>query len=360
MAEIRLENVGKTYPGGHTAARDLNLTIADGELVVLVGPSGCGKSTVLRMIAGLETPTSGRILIGGTDVTALPPQERNIAMVFQSYALYPHKTVRQNLEFGLSVRGEERRVIAERIQRAAEALELGELLDRKPAQLSGGQRQRVALGRAMVREPVAFLLDEPLSNLDVQLRVQTRVEIARLHRRLEATTVYVTHDQEEAMTLGDRIAVMRDGELQQFAPPMEVFRYPANAFVARFIGSPAMNLIACAVSAKGGSLCLSSPVLARSISVEVEVAMGDSRALIGVRPQDIVLDAPDGADAVGQVELVQPLGSDSLVHLELPAETRLTVTTKTGTEPAIGTRVGIRLSREALRLFDAGSGNRIV
>jgi multiple sugar transport system ATP-binding protein len=238
MASVRLEGIGKTYPNGHVAARGLDLEIQDGEFMVLVGPSGCGKSTALRMIAGLETPTEGRVLIGDKDVTMLPPQERDIAMVFQSYALYPHMTVRQNLAFGLRMRGAGREVTDRRVDEAARALALEAVLGRKPAQLSGGQRQRVALGRAIVREPKVFLFDEPLSNLDAKLRVETRAELARLHRRLGATVVYVTHDQEEAMTLGSRVAVMRDGFLQQVAPPMELYRRPANQFVAGFVGSP--------------------------------------------------------------------------------------------------------------------------
>ena len=243
MASVRLEGVAKTYPNGHVAAQGLDLEIADGEFMVLVGPSGCGKSTALRMIAGLETPTAGRILIGDQDVTALPPQERDIAMVFQTYALYPHMTVRENLAFGLRMRGAAPDVIDQRVEEAARALGLEPVLARKPAQLSGGQRQRVALGRAIVREPKVFLFDEPLSNLDAKLRVETRAELARLHRRLGATVVYVTHDQEEAMTLGWRVAVMRDGFLQQVAPPMELYRQPANRFVAGFVGSPGMNFL---------------------------------------------------------------------------------------------------------------------
>jgi ABC-type sugar transport systems, ATPase components len=244
MASVRLAGVEKVYPNGHVAARGLDIEIADGEFMVLVGPSGCGKSTALRMIAGLETPTAGTVMIGDGDVTALPPQERDIAMVFQSYALYPHMTVRQNLAFGLRMRGATRAAIAERVQGVAQALGLGAVLERKPSQLSGGQRQRVALGRAMVRDPKVFLFDEPLSNLDAKLRVETRAELARLHRRLKATIVYVTHDQEEALTLGGRVTVMRDGLVEQVGPPMEVYRRPASIFVGGFVGSPAMNFIA--------------------------------------------------------------------------------------------------------------------
>src|SRR5215213_7980535 len=233
MASISLRHVSKAYANGHVAVRDLSLEVADGELLVLLGPSGSGKSTVLRLVAGLETPGSGQILIAGQDVTAVPPQHRDLAMVFQSYALYPHKSVRDNLAFGLRVRHVAADQIAARVAAAAAALGIDALLDRKPAQLSGGQRQRVALGRAIVRQPKAFLLDEPLSNLDPLLRVATRTELGLLHRRLGATMVYVTHDQEEAMTLGSRIAVMRDGAIEQVAPPLTAFQHPATSFVAR-------------------------------------------------------------------------------------------------------------------------------
>src|SRR2546423_14339609 len=241
MARIALEHVDKTYPNGYVAARDLSLEAADGELLVLVGPSGSGKSTVLRLMAGLERVSDGVIRIGERDVPDLPPQQRDIAMVFQNYALYPHMTVKENLGFGLSIRKQPRTVIDDRVRAVAASLGLEALLDRKPAQLSGGQRQRVALGRAIVREPLAFLFDEPLSNLDAQLRVETRVELARLHRSLKATMVYVTHDQSEALTLGDRIAVLKEGVLQQVDTPMKLYEEPANKFVAGFIGSPGMN-----------------------------------------------------------------------------------------------------------------------
>src|SRR5918992_2486944 len=266
MASVRLEKVWKRYPNGHVAARGVELAIADGEFMVLVGPSGCGKSTALRVIAGLETPSQGRVLIGDRDVTAVPPQERDVAMVFQSYALYPHMTVRDNLGFGLRMRGTTATRIAERVDVAARALGLGAVLDRKPGQLSGGQRQRVALGRAIVREPMVFLFDEPLSNLDAKLRLETRAELARLHRRLKATVVYVTHDQEEAMTLGSRVAVLREGILQQVAPPMALYRRPANQFVAGFVGSPEMNFL------PGDLLAHAAP---------------RSRLVLGVRPHDI-------------------------------------------------------------------------
>jgi multiple sugar transport system ATP-binding protein len=237
LASIRFDHIEKTFPGGHVAVRDFSLEVGDGELVALVGPSGSGKTTLLRLVAGLEAPTRGRMFIDGKDVTAWPPHRRDVAMVFQSYALYPHLTVVQNLGFALKMRGESRAVIAERVEKAAAMLRLEPMLARRPAQLSGGERQRVALGRAIVRQPRAFLLDEPLSNLDAQLRVQTRAELARLHRQLGATMLYVTHDQEEAMLLGQRVAVLHEGQLQQVAPPLELYVRPANAFVAGFIGS---------------------------------------------------------------------------------------------------------------------------
>jgi multiple sugar transport system ATP-binding protein len=341
MASVRLEGVGKTYPNGHVAAQGLDLEIADGEFMVLVGPSGCGKSTALRMIAGLETPTLGRILIGDKDVTALPPQERDIAMVFQTYALYPHMTVRQNLAFGLRMRGVAREVIDRRVEEAARALALEPVLVRKPAQLSGGQRQRVALGRAIVREPKVFLFDEPLSNLDAKLRVETRAELARLHRRLAATVVYVTHDQEEAMTLGSRVAVMRDGFLQQVAPPMELYRRPANRFVAGFVGSPAMNFL------PGDVL----PAVGRKAG-----------AILGIRPHDVAIVSRGAGDEDAWVDVVEPRGSELLVYLRLGAagegaELRVIAPP----EPAIEAEqiVGVTFDRERLHWFENESGRRV-
>ena len=243
MAEILVERLTKEFSGRVLAVDDVTLRIEDGEFMVLVGPSGCGKSTLLRTIAGLEEATAGTIWIGGRDVTDLPPRAHDVAMVFQSYALYPHMTVRQNLGYGLKVRKSSKAEIAERVDKVARLLRLEELLDRRPAALSGGQRQRVAMGRAIVREPLAFLMDEPLSNLDAKLRVTMRAELSSLHARLGATTVYVTHDQVEAMTLGQRVAVMRDGRIQQVDTPQALYRNPVNLFVAAFIGSPAMNLV---------------------------------------------------------------------------------------------------------------------
>ncbi|HEY7237379.1 MAG TPA: ABC transporter ATP-binding protein, partial [Gemmatimonadaceae bacterium] len=306
MARITLDRIDKRYPNGFVASRDLSLEIADGELLVLVGPSGSGKSTVLRMIAGLEKPTGGTITIGDRDVTHLPPQERDIAMVFQSYALYPHMTVRENMAFGLRLRRQPNEVVARRIGEVAEALGLTPMLDRKPAQLSGGQRQRVALGRAIVREPKAFLFDEPLSNLDAQLRVETRAELARLHRRLGATMVYVTHDQVEAMTLGTRVAVLKDGMLQQVAPPMELYREPQNQFVASFIGSPSMNFVRGAIQRDGGRLRFVAPGF--SLALPDGRTMREGPVVVGVRPHDIALDGLDSTGARGVVSLVEPLG----------------------------------------------------
>jgi ABC-type sugar transport system ATPase subunit len=339
VAAIRLEGVEKVYPSGHTAVRPLDLDIADGEFLVLVGPSGCGKSTILRLIAGLEVPTAGRVVIGGTDVTDAPPQARDLAMVFQSYALYPHMTVRENLAYGLKVRGTPREVSAERVAAVARALDLSQLLDRRPAQLSGGQRQRVALGRAMVRLPKAFLLDEPLSNLDPALRAQARAEIARLHRTVAGTVVYVTHDQEEAMTLGGRVAVMREGSIEQVAPPLEVYAQPTSMFVARFIGTPPMNLV------PGRPFGIDAP----------------DGVLVGVRPHDVGLGASGGVPAV--VELVEPRGHDFVVHLRLDrpeAPDAVSVLAVVDREPPVaGSRVNVALSAKRVHLFDGRSGARL-
>jgi multiple sugar transport system ATP-binding protein len=358
MAGIVLEHVEKRYPNGFVATRDLSLEIADGELLVLVGPSGSGKSTALRMIAGLEPVTSGRILIDHRDVTALPPQERDVAMVFQSYALYPHMTVRENLGFGLSVRGHARSEIDRRVRSTADTLGLGALLDRKPAQLSGGQRQRVALGRAMVREPLAFLFDEPLSNLDARLRVETRAELARLHQRLGTTMVYVTHDQVEAMTLGTRVAVMHEGALQQVAPPMTLYREPATTFVAGFIGSPAMNFLRGRVDWSAGD---KGRFAGEGLTLEVAARDGVRRAtgeiVLGVRPQRLSLVAPDGAaDWRGTVWLVEAHGNEQVVHLKAESVEDLVLVAPPDAAVRIGEEVGIDVSRGAVHLFDGATG----
>ena len=325
-AGIRLEAISKTYPNGQVAVRPLDLAAAPGEFLVLVGPSGCGKSTLLRLIAGLETPSSGHIAIGDRDVTTWPPQRRDVAMVFQSYALYPHLTVRENLGYALKVRGVGRRAAADRVERVADALGIGALLERRPAQLSGGERQRVALGRAMVREPKAFLFDEPLSNLDPALRAQARAELRQLHRRLGATIVHVTHDQEEAMTLGDRIAVMRDGRIEQMAAPLELYERPADIFVAGFIGAPAMNLLP-----------------AERLGIDAPAG-----TIAGIRPHDLRLDSSGGLEA--HVELVEPRGHDYLIHLRLAAPDTPRLLAAASSAPA-DPRVSLQFSRERLHLF---------
>jgi multiple sugar transport system ATP-binding protein len=308
MSAIRVENVSKTYANGFDAVRGVDLTAQDGEFLVLVGPSGCGKTTLLRMIAGLETVSSGRIVIGDEDVTNVPPQLRDVAMVFQDYALYPHMTVADNLAFGLRLSKMPKAERERRVQGVATTLGLQELLERKPGALSGGQRQRVAMGRAIVREPKAFLMDEPLSNLDAMLRVSLRSELARMHDRLNTTTVYVTHDQIEAMTLGHRVAVLRDGLLQQLDTPKELYHHPLNVFVAAFIGSPAMNLVEARVDrgvAHFGEL---------SIPLPTELHGADGRDIVlGIRPTDFELDAtadPHLPRITVRPEVVEDLGPE--------------------------------------------------
>jgi ABC-type sugar transport system ATPase subunit len=358
MASVRLAGVEKTYPNGHVAARGLDIEVADGEFMVLVGPSGCGKSTALRVIAGLETPTAGRVLIGDRDVTALPPQERDIAMVFQSYALYPHMTVRENLAFGLRMRGATRATITERVERVAQALGLDRVLDQKPGQLSGGQQQRVALGRAMVRDPQVFLFDEPLSNLDAKLRVETRAELARLHRRLRATIVYVTHDQEEALTLGGRVTVMRDGIVEQVGPPMEVYRRPASIFVGGFVGSPAMNFLPGEIRDDGSWSGPSGLVF----PFEGAPSGGPRHVTLGVRPHDVTIVAPGAGDADALVDVVEPRGSELLVHVRLGADgTGEEFRIVAPPEPLIPVEavVGLRCEPGRLHWFDSRTGKRL-
>jgi multiple sugar transport system ATP-binding protein len=316
VAEIALDNVSKVFSGGVVAVDGVSLTIGSGEFLVLVGPSGCGKSTLLRMIAGLEEVSSGTIAIGERDVTNLAPRARDIAMVFQNYALYPHMTVRQNLGYGLKVRKTPKREIAERVERAAELLGLDQLLDRRPAALSGGQRQRVAMGRAIVREPKAFLMDEPLSNLDAKLRVSMRAQLAALHGRLATTTIYVTHDQIEAMTLGQRVAVMRDGRIQQADTPQELYARPANLFVAAFIGSPAMNLVEAEID--GGRLHFGG----HAIPLAANHAPPAGRVIAGIRPEAFEDDAFADASLPRievNVEVVEELGADTHVLFSVAA-----------------------------------------
>jgi multiple sugar transport system ATP-binding protein len=321
MARVALEDLTKRYAGGGALAVDrLNLSIADGEFVCLVGPSGCGKTTALRMIAGLEDITSGQVRIGDRVVNLLAPRDRDIALVFQSYALYPHMSVYDNMAFGLQLRKTPKPEIDRAVHEAARILDLERFLDRKPGQLSGGQRQRVALGRAIVREPAAFLMDEPLSNLDAKLRVQTRAEIARLHQRLEATMIYVTHDQVEAMTMADRIAVMSEGVLQQAGTPQELYEQPRNRFVAGFIGSPSMNFVELKVEQDGGR-----PVLRGEGGVQVVVDdtqaarlrdLGLATVAVGFRPEHLKVGEPDGPGlrVSAKIDVVEFLGNDELIH----------------------------------------------
>jgi multiple sugar transport system ATP-binding protein len=313
MAEITIAGATKRYADGTEAVKDVNIDIADGEFVILVGPSGCGKSTLLRMIVGLEDISEGEIRIGGTVVNDKPPRERNLAMVFQNYALYPHLTVRENMAFPLRLARTPDAEVNRRVEDAAKVLELTDHLDRKPANLSGGQRQRVAMGRAIVREPAAFLLDEPLSNLDAKLRVQMRTEIARLQNRLKTTTVYVTHDQTEAMTLGDRVAVLRKGVVQQVASPRELYQDPVNLFVAGFIGSPAMNFLPAEVA--GGEVRLPMVSFALPERARAEVG-GRSQLIAGIRPEDfhdagLTGDLPAGAARFGaRIDVIEWMGSE--------------------------------------------------
>ena len=317
MAEVRLENICKHFDE-IVAVDDFNLSIKDKEFVVLVGPSGCGKTTTLRMIAGLEDITSGNIYIEERLINKLPAKERNIAMVFQNYALYPHMSVRENMSFSLEMHKRPKEEIKKRVQEAAEILGIEGLLDRKPKQLSGGQRQRVAVGRAIVRKPGVFLFDEPLSNLDAKLRVQTRVELKKLHERLATTAVYVTHDQVEAMTMGDRIVVMKDGLIQQVGGPLELYNTPANRFVAGFLGSPAMNFFEAELTGSGDSLFLQTGSFKIDLPLEkinVMNGYGEKKVIVGIRPEDLVMVEDDVSGKAIQftVDVVEPIGSETYV-----------------------------------------------
>lgn len=323
MATVTLDHVSKVYPGEIRAVSELCLQIADGEFMVLVGPSGCGKTTALRMVAGLEDITKGTVMIGDRVVNELSPQDRNIAMVFQNYALYPHMTVGENIGFALKLHKLSKVEIAAKVHQAADILGLTDYLDRKPGKLSGGQRQRVAMGRAIVREPAAFLMDEPLSNLDAKLRVQMRAEVSHIQRRLAVATVYVTHDQTEAMTMGDRVAVLRAGMLQQCAPPQELYDRPTNLFVAAFIGSPAMNLYEAALDADGVTVHVGQQALTLPADRAAGlIAYRDRKVVLGVRPEELSLaggDTVPGAQLTGDVELIEALGSEQLVHFSVDA-----------------------------------------
>lgn len=352
MAEVILENIAKIF-GGDTVLRDLNLHVQDGEFVVLVGPSGCGKSTTLNMIAGLETTSAGRIVVGGRDVTNLPPKDRDISMVFQSYALFPHMTVRQNVSFGPNLRSEPKAETEAQIAKVAEMLKISEYLERLPKELSGGQRQRVALARALVRRPGVFLMDEPLSNLDAKLRIEARSFLSKMHRELGITTIYVTHDQSEAMTMGSRIVVMQNGKIEQAAPPLTVYNEPATQFVAGFIGSPAMNSFA-AIVEDGKISCLHG-----TFSVPLPARFGNvapGRITLGLRPEHIV---PEGAgrerNAELMVDVVQHLGHETL--FDLSAGEHHVIARCGAHEPyQIGATKGFHFQMEKAQLFDAQSG----
>jgi ABC-type sugar transport system ATPase subunit len=352
VATLSLRGVHKRYGAVH-ALRELDLEVADGELLVVVGPSGCGKTTALRVTAGLEGVTAGSVHIGGRDVTRLPPADRNVAMVFQNYALFPHMTVAANIGIGLTVRRVPSREAGERVRAAAALVGCEAQLDRKPHQLSGGERQRVALARAMVREPDVFLLDEPLSNLDAQLRVQTRAELRRLQQRLGATMLYVTHDQIEALTMGDRVAVLRAGDLQQVGPPDEVYRRPANRFVASFIGSPAMNLLPATTDGRllrvGGFLLHPPPA---------SPALNGQRLELGIRPEHLRVSL-DGPGVPAEVQVVEVAGSETFLHLAVGGQ-RLVARVGLELRPPVGTQVRVEIPIGLAYVFDAESGRTLV
>ena len=359
MASVSCDRISKEYRGGVTALADLSLQVSDGEFLVLVGPSGCGKSTALRLVAGLEEITSGDLYIGDRRVNDVPPKDRDVAMVFQSYALYPHMSVYDNLAFGLRLHKTPGGEVARRVGHAADMLGIGDLLRRKPAQLSGGQRQRVALGRAIVREPQVFLMDEPLSNLDAKLRVQTRTELVRLHRRLGTTTIYVTHDQVEAMTMGQRIAVLREGVLQQVDLPQELYDHPVNVFVAGFIGSPAMNFFPAQLGRDDHGQAwvhadgLRAP-LAGSIGAQAQHLVG-GEVLVGIRPEHIGdgrhSSAKGAASARARVSVVEPLGSEVYVHLQTEGPELVARFDARGA-PAVGDVIDVAIAADRIHLFD--------
>jgi multiple sugar transport system ATP-binding protein len=360
MAEVRLEHVFKVYENNVTAVRDVSVLIEDKEFVVLVGPSGCGKSTVLRMIAGLEEVSSGTVSIGGDVVNDVPPKERDIAMVFQNYALYPHMTVYENLAFGLKLRKFPKDEIDKRVQHAATILGISSYLDRKPKALSGGQRQRVALGRAIVRQPKVFLFDEPLSNLDANLRVQMRTEISRLHHQLKTTMIYVTHDQIEAMSMGDRIVVLRDGVVQQVDSPLTIYHNPTNKFVAGFIGSPTMNFFQGSVGTDGrttftqGELKFTLPI-PEPVRGRLSAASAD-KVFLGIRPEHIYLRKPAGIETLApisaQVDVVEPVGNEIFLYLSLDAGSTFVARVSSEHAPAVGKPCELLVDVSHLHFFD--------
>lgn len=361
MGSVVLKNVNKIYAGGVHAVTDVNLTIEDKEFVVLVGPSGCGKSTTLRMVAGLEEISTGEVLIDGRVVNNIPPQDRNIAMVFQNYALYPHKTVYENMAFGLKMRKFPSEEIDKRVREAAEMLGLKPVLERKPGTLSGGQCQRVAVGRAIVRQPSVFLFDEPLSNLDAKMRVQMRVELAKIHTRLQITMIYVTHDQLEAMTLGSKIVVMKDGFTQQVGSPMEIYNNPVNKFVAGFIGSPPMNFIQGTIVDEGGDIFFRKDSISVKFrpdkAAKLKAAKFDGREVIfGIRPQDIFdrlfhPDAPSVHRVSGTIEVVEPIGSETFLQLSIAGQS-ITARVPAKEQYAINQQLDLVLNMDSVHIFD--------
>jgi multiple sugar transport system ATP-binding protein len=365
MANVTLEHVYKKYPGGFTVVNDVNLEISDKEFVVLVGPSGCGKSTTLRMIAGLEEISEGKISIDGKVVNDVPPKDRDIAMVFQNYALYPHMTVYNNMAYGLKMRGYPRAEIDQRVREAAEILGITQYLDRKPKALSGGQRQRVAVGRAIVRKPKVFLFDEPLSNLDAKMRVQMRTEISKLHHRLQSTVIYVTHDQVEAMTMGSRIVVMKDGIIQQIAAPLDLYHRPANRFVAGFIGSPPMNFFDGRIERKGDKLFFNEGTFAVSVDAKQKeplAGFADQDVVFGIRPGDISA-AAQGADPERQVkakvELIEPMGDEMYLNLNTGKNTFI-ASAREGDKVQLGGEFTALFNMAKTHFFDKQSGKTIV
>lgn len=359
MAQVVLEQVRKVYPSGHVAIPGASFTVADGERLVLVGPSGCGKSTLLRMIAGLESISGGVLRIGQRIVNDVAPAERDIAMVFQSYALYPQMSVAENMAFALQLRKRPKEEIAARVREAADILELGSLLDRKPGQLSGGQRQRVALGRALVRQPQVFLLDEPLSNLDAKLRTGMRAEIARIHARTGTTMIYVTHDQVEAMTLGQRIVVLKDGMIQQIDTPMALYQDPDNLFVATFLGSPAMNTLCGTLLLEDGPvLQLAEGARVRLPGAALPVVPAGGELVVGVRPEHLALAGDDPAMLEAQVETIEPVGNEVFLNLRCGGQA-LVARVPPERMPEPGARVGLSLRPRQALFFDPATGARL-
>jgi len=358
MVEVRFENVSKHF-GKVIAVNNFNLKVEDGDFLVLLGPSGCGKTTALRLVAGLETPDAGNIYIGDVLANYLSPRERNVALVFQSYALYPYMKVFDNIAFPLKIRKFIKKEIKKRVHQTAELLEINHLLDRKPRQLSGGQQQRVALARALVRNPQLFLMDEPLSNLDAKLRVIMRTELKKLHQKLKITTIYVTHDQEEAMTLGTKIAIMNEGTLQQVGSSVEVYSSPANIFVAGFIGSPAMNMLDGELIEKNGKIIGDFGIVSYSLPHEIKEKWQSKKLVLGIRPEHISITKEKITDALkAKVEVVEPLGREWMLLINVKGKT-LTVVMKPAEFIELGDEVYAKLDEEKMRIFDKESGKRL-